>query len=259
MSKMDDEDLDYIVNLLNQIPGSRKDPVFSRWLTILTANSTFIEHYFTIYILAMQIRDMEKSGSLLHTYACKLLSLMRIKSDAADQDDSPPVFYVVLLFLQGFNDSFFNEHFERRMKSNSDFGEGTYGFLSPYCVEHAGLMHLELKKLENGGFQRHPAFEKYMEARDGIPHDDNVAGAGSAYFDKMEEVIFNEFRAALDQHCIDHWRDDSHLPYCIGGSPEIMKAFIQWLSHESKTSEEEENNSVANDESSTSANDESGK
>jgi hypothetical protein len=145
------------------------------------------------------------------------------------------------------------------MKSNSDFGEGTYGFLSPYCVEHAGLMHLELKKLENGGFQRHPAFEKYMEARDGIPHDDNVAGAGSAYFDKMEEVIFNEFRAALDQHCIDHWRDDSHLPYCIGGSPEIMKAFIQWLSHESKTSEEEENNSVANDESSTSANDESGK
>ena len=168
------------------------------------------------------------------------------------------MFYVVLLFLQGFNDAFFNEHFEPRMKSNSDFGEGTYGFLLPYCVEHAGLMHLELKKLENGGFKRHPAFEKYMEARDGIPHDDNVAGAGSAYFDKMEEIIFKEFRAALDQHCIDHWRDVSHLPYCIG-SPEIMKAFIQWLSHESKTSEEDENSSVANDESSTSADDESGK
>ncbi len=52
---------------------------------------------------------------------------------------------------------------------------------------------------------------------------------------------------------------NSHLPYCIGGSPEIMKAFIQWLSHESKTSEEDENSSVANDESSTSADDESGK
>ena len=38
-----------------------------------------------------------------------------------------------------------------------------------------------------------------------------------------------------------------------------MKAFIQWLSHESKTSEEDENSSVANDESSTSADDESGK
>jgi hypothetical protein len=259
MSHLDDEDLDYIVDSLNHIPGSRKDPVFSRWLTILTANSTFIEHYFTIYILAMQIRDMENSGSLLHTYACKLLSLMQIKPDASGDDNSPPVFYVVLLFLQGFNDAFFNEHFERRMKSNSDFGEGTYGFLSPYCVEHAGLMHLDLKKLEKGKFKQHPAFAKYVEARDGIPEDDNVAGAGSAYFDKMEEVIFNEFRAALDEHCIDHWRDDSHLPYCIGGSPEIMKAFIQWLSHECKTSEEDESISVANDESSSVANDEGSK
>jgi len=35
---------------------------------------------------------------------------------------------------------------------------------------------------------------------------------------------------ALNEHNLDHWRDDSHLPYCIGGLPGVMiRAFLSWL------------------------------
>jgi hypothetical protein len=52
------------------------------------------------------------------------------------------------------------------MKHNPDFGIGAYGFLSPYCGEHSGFMNTELLDLEKGGFKTHPAFAKYMKARD---------------------------------------------------------------------------------------------
>ena len=89
-------------------------------------------------------------------YIRNLLSLMQIKSDnASDNNDdctSPPVLYVVLLFLDAFDDAFFNDSFKRRMKHNPDFGNGAYGFLSPYCVKHSGFMNKELSDLENGQF-----------------------------------------------------------------------------------------------------------
>ena len=212
-----------------------KMPLTSRWLTVFLCIQKFLPYYFTLYVLALHIRSTEKCNSLLHTYACSLLSLMRIKSDkASDNNDdndstSPPVLYVVLLFLDAFDDAFFNEHFKRRMRHNPDFGIGAYGFLSPYCGEHSGFMNKELLDLENGGFKTHPAFAKYRAARDAIPNDSNVGGAESAFFDMMESIFFSEFRAALKEHCLDHWRDDSHLPYLLGGSPGVMRALLSWL------------------------------
>ena len=89
-------------------------------------------------------------------------------------------------------------------------------------------MNKELSDLENGQFIDHPAFAKYKSARDEIQTDSNVGGAGSAYFATMELIFFREFREALNEHNLDHWRDDSHLPYCIGigGSPGVMRAFL---------------------------------
>jgi hypothetical protein len=114
---------------------------------------------------------------------------MRIKPDKAsdnnnndDNSTSPPVLYMVLLFLDAFDDAFFNDNFKRRMKHNPDFGNGAYGFLSPYCVEHSGFMNYELSNLENGQFIDHPAFAKYKNARDGIPTDSNVRGSWICIF-----------------------------------------------------------------------------
>ena len=152
---------------------------------------------------------------------------------------SPQTSYVVLLFLDAFDDAFFNDSFKRRVKHNPDFGNGAYGFLSPYCVEHSGFMNKELSDLENGQFIDHPAFAKYKSARDEIPTDSNVGEAGSAYFATMELIFFREFREALNEHNLDHWRDDSHLPYCIGGLPGVMRAFLSWLHyHIEKTPEQ---------------------
>jgi hypothetical protein len=126
-------------NSLTTAPSHEK-PLIS----VLTWNKKFIPHYFTLYVLALHIRCAEKSTSLLHMYICNLLSLMQIKSDnASDNNDdctSPPVLYVVLLFLDAFDDAFFNDSFKWQMKHNPDFGNGAYGFLSPYCVEHSGFI-----------------------------------------------------------------------------------------------------------------------
>ncbi len=75
---------------LNSAPGNCKDPVFTRWLIILLANDIFIQHYFTLYFFAIQIKQLNKSASLAHTYACQLLDLMRIKLEGAKDDDEAP-------------------------------------------------------------------------------------------------------------------------------------------------------------------------
>ena len=99
-------------------------------------------------------------------------------------------------------------------------------------------MNKELSDLENGQFIDHPAFAKYKSANQ-IPTDSNVGEAGSAYFATMELIFFREFREALNEHNLDHWRDDSHLPYCIGGLPGVMRAFLSWLHyHIEKTPEQ---------------------
>ena len=97
------------------VPANRRDPVMFRWMTVLMANDTFINHYFHVCFLAIEVRTRSKSGSLAHTYAYQLLALMRIKSEQCiddELDDSPPVFYMVLIFVQAFGKSFFLDHFQ---------------------------------------------------------------------------------------------------------------------------------------------------
>ena len=78
-----DIDPESVSHQLNSVPGNQKDPVFTRWLTVLMANEVFIRHYFTLYFLAIRIKQLNKSGSLAHTYTCQLLALMRIKPAGA--------------------------------------------------------------------------------------------------------------------------------------------------------------------------------
>ena len=81
------------------------------------ANEVFIWHYFTLYFLSIRIKQLNKSGSLSHTYECQLLALMRIKlAGTAEEDNNTPlVFYAVLLFVQAFSRVWFFDHFNWRM------------------------------------------------------------------------------------------------------------------------------------------------
>jgi hypothetical protein len=138
-----------VMELLNKLPANLRDPVFSRWLTMLLFNNDFIDHFWTIYFLAIHIKCSKhhKSTSLARTYACQVLALMRIKSDAAiDDDESLPVIYVVLLFVRAFSRSWFFDHFNFRMRTNPHFGKGTYGFMSQYCPVHTYVMHRDLEQ-----------------------------------------------------------------------------------------------------------------
>eukprot|EP00956_Cyclotella_meneghiniana_P021702 scaffold39809_cov88-Cyclotella_meneghiniana.AAC.1 len=232
IQELSEENPDDIMNLLYTLPTGRKDPVFSRWLTVLKAIDVFLDHYFTLYILAIRVKQQWPSNSLARTYACRLLSLMRIKPDstADDEDDEhSPVFYTVLLFVQAFGRAYFFDKFHWIMRHNPNFGRGTYGHLSPYCAEFAFVAHRDLKALERGRFLDNPHFDKYKRAVETIPENHNVEAAGSAYFNRYPKLFFNQFRKSLDEHFLSHWKDKTHLPYLIGGTPSIANAFIRYL------------------------------
>lgn len=97
-------------------PANRRTPVLSRWLTVLVGNDDFLDHFFHTYFAAIEIksRTSTKSGSLAHIYACKLLSLYRIKPEGDYVEESPPVFYKVLLFMKAFGEAFFLDRFNGR-------------------------------------------------------------------------------------------------------------------------------------------------
>lgn len=254
-----DEDPDCLSCQLFSCPTNRRDPVFSRWLTLLFANDVFLEHYYTLYLLGVKIKTDAKSGSLLHTYACNMLALMRIKPEASydnTDDEAPPVFYTVLLFVQGFSRSFFMDHFNWIMRSNPNFGNASYGFLSPYCPEHAYVMDRDLESLENGGYKTNPHFAPYLKVLETVPIDHDVRRGGSAYFERFTKVFFTSFRASFNKHILDHWFDEEHLVYCIGGTPSVAKEFLRYLNsidveEEQQSSEDGDGNLRDNNREST--------
>jgi hypothetical protein len=153
-------------------------------------------------------------------------------------DEAPPVFYTVLLFVQGFGRAFFLNHFNWIMRSKPNFGEKTYGFLSPYCVEHTYVMHRDLRALENGGFKNNPYFSDYTKAVEKVPQNYDVKKGGSAYFERFPKIFVNQFRFYFDKHILSHWTDEKHLVYMIAGHSPVQKAFLQYLS----SFDEEDNN-----------------
>jgi hypothetical protein len=42
-------------------------------------------------------------------------------------------------------------------------------------------MHRDLECIKNFGFKTHPAFSDYMDALETVQHDNNIAGAWSAF------------------------------------------------------------------------------
>jgi hypothetical protein len=160
----------------------------------------------------------------VHTDAWQLLVLMQIKLEGTrDDDEAPPVFYVVLIFVQTFSRAWFINHFHWRMRSNPNFGKGAYGQLSPYCLEHTYVMSRDLEAMENGRYKTHPAFAHFMQALEKEPVDNNITGARSAYFEKFPSIFFEMFCSMFNKHIVSHWRDKKHLVYMIGSTPSLAK------------------------------------
>jgi hypothetical protein len=225
-------------------------------LTLLIYNDdVFIDHFWTIYFLSIRVKTQHSSASLVATYACQVLALMRIKPEGEDvtsedkfDNEAPPAMYIVLLFVRAFDRAWFRGHFNFRMRNNPNFGKGTYGFMSPYCVEHTYVMNRDLEHLENDGYKTHPAFAPFMKAVAVVPQNDGVSKAGSAYFQKFPEVFFGTFRHLFDKHITSRWTDNQHLCYAIAGSPDIAKAMLQFINSTERTLEEIEGD---NDEEAT--------
>ena len=246
--KIKEKDDDSEELIATTVPANRRDLVMSRWMTVLIANDTFIRHYYIrVYFLAIEVKNRAKSPdpSYIHTRAsCQLLALMRIKPENCIDDgldDSPPVFYMVLIFVQAFASAFFLDHFQWRMRANPNFGKGTYGLLSPYCPEHTHVIQRDLQRLEKGGYKTHPSFANCMAVLSKIPTDADVHQGCSAFFEKFPDVFFTNFRAHFDKHIVSHcWHDNMHLPYLIGGTPSLAKAFLKWIDSTTREDDDDE-------------------
>lgn len=130
-------------------------------------------------------------------------------------------------------------------------GRGTYSHLSPYCFEIAFVPHQDLEALKRLQFLDNPHSEKYRRSIESIPENHDVEAAGSAYFNRYPNIFFNQFRKSLDEHFLSHWRDSTHLPYLIGGTPSIANAFIRYLNDITGSFGGYETSSDAGSESST--------
>jgi hypothetical protein len=79
-----------------------------------------------------------------------------------DDNEALPVFYVVLIFVQVFSRAWFIDHLYWRMRTNPNFGKGTYSHLSPYCLEHTYVMSRDLEAMGNGRYKTNPPFAQFM-------------------------------------------------------------------------------------------------
>jgi hypothetical protein len=104
-------------------------------------------------------------------------------------------------------------------------------------------MDRDLESLENGGYKTNPHFAPYLKVLETVPIDHDVRRGGSAYFDRFTKVFFTSFRSLFNKHILDHWFDEEHLVYCIGGTPSIAKEFLRYLNSIDIDVDEEEQTS----------------
>jgi hypothetical protein len=59
--------------------------------------------------------------------------------------DTIPAFYVMLLWMQGVAECFFDDMFEWMMRSDTVLGRGSWGQTARLAVERCYVMHMKLK------------------------------------------------------------------------------------------------------------------
>ena len=262
-SEEDDDGIDGLVSLLTERPKNLQDPVFSRWQTILKLTKTVTEHWVVIYFVAVAVKQDTTSGSYLWQLSCALLSLMNTSAEPIEDENTldeyiesfndnntnegydlpstkekTPTFYAMLLWIQGFAESYFDDMFEFLMRSDPVLGNGSWGQTARLAVERCYVMHDKLKELENGGWKNKPQFAPYLKALEKVPNAGDVSNAGKEFFNEMPEKILKKFRSIFEKHVVSCWCSDDILHYIIGGNPTLAKHFAAWLVHY-KTNEDD--------------------
>ena len=252
----DDSGLDELVSLMTERPKNLQDPVFSRWMTVLMCTKVVTANWPIIYFMAVAVKQNEPANSYLWQLSCALLSLMNERSTPDDnsgqtinefigsfndqntsdtchmpkKSDTTPTFYVMLLWMQGFAECFFDDMFEWMMRSDPVLGSGSWGQTARLAVERCYVMHMKLKELEDG-WENMPQFKPYLDEVSKIPEKGSVSKVGKEFFDKMPGKVFEKFRYVFDKHVTSCWCSDDILHYIIGGNPTLANEFAAWLNH----------------------------
>ena len=140
-----------------------------------------------------------------------------------------PTFYAMLLWMQGFAESYFDDMFDWMMRFDPELGNGSWGQTARLAVERCFVMHKMLQDLENDGWKNKPQFKPYLDSIKGIPKKDSISKVGKEYFGEMPGKVLEKFRFVFEKHVVSCWCSDDILHYIIGGNPTLANEFAAWL------------------------------
>ena len=84
----------------------------------------------------------------------------------------------MLLWIQGFAESYFDDMFEFMMRNDPELGRDSWGQTARLGVERCYVMHAKLKELENDGWKNNTHFTTYLKALEKIPNAGNISNVG---------------------------------------------------------------------------------
>ena len=103
-----------VIEQLNNLSTNRRDPAFTRLLTLLIYNDDALLD--NILSLHPRQNTTPLNVSCGHIYGCQVLALMDDASEDNFDNETPPAMYIVLLFVRAFDKSWFGGHFNFRMR-----------------------------------------------------------------------------------------------------------------------------------------------
>jgi len=250
---------DDLLDLLKKSPRGIQIPVWTRWQTMIKTTEIFLKNYVQIYFLAIAVKFDEKNDSYGWQLACTLISLMNEKAKpmmledtmesidrftdtfstenvterGGDEDNnfgvgsSPPAFYTMLLFFDGFCKYTFTYHFEIMKKNNPYYGDGTYGQLAQFMSLQAYLIVRDLNVLvgEDGngdGWRGIDEFGPYCKAISNIPSNTDHA-ANKEFYNILPRKFIGEYRRAITKHLIERWTGGELGHYTLAGNPRLAQ------------------------------------
>ena len=252
----DDSGIDGLVELLT---ANSKANRLTRSGLLPVDDGVDVLHWSVIYFIAVAVKQDAQPNSYLWQLACALLSLMNTRavpdSEAPNDNDvqtfdqfidsfsdentsedyyvpkpgETPTFYAMLLWMQGFAESYFDDMFDWMMRFDPELGNGSWGQTARLAVERCFVMHKMLQDLENDGWKNKPQFKPYLDSIKGIPKKDSISKVGKEYFDEMPGKVLEKFRFVFEKHVVSCWCSDDILHYIIGGNPTLANEFAAWL------------------------------
>ena len=233
MAEPNDETLEDVTNLSTMHERNIQMPNFGRWMSIFPSMFLLRDNWVLNYFIAVAIKQTQKPNSCLSQYASTLLGLMNVGSGPPGtqlkKGECSPI-YAECLFICGFGEANFIDHFKWLERSDPEFGPDSFGQSIRLYVERVYDMWKDMNDLvENDGWKSRPEFRPYVNAIEKVPDLGNKQYADKSFFVEAPQNFFREIQKSFAKHTSTACRSSEILIYMVGGNPTLARMLLQWL------------------------------